>query len=90
MSWHRQTIEVRELAQRASVRSPLAQFAVIPVLDAHQNQQAQDLLRGQPAATSLGFLQAPRPVLPIPGKGASVRLALRDGAEWTSLSFSRR
>lgn len=34
VSWHRQTIEVGELAQRASVGNPLAQFAVIPVLDA--------------------------------------------------------
>ena len=62
MSWHRQTIEVRELAQRASVGNPLAQFAVIPVLDAHENQRAKDLLRRQAAATSLGFLQAPRQI----------------------------
>lgn len=62
VSWHRQTIEVRKLAQRASVGNPLAQFAVIPVLDAHENQPAQDLLRRQAAATSLGFLQAPREI----------------------------
>jgi hypothetical protein len=33
---------------------------MVPILDAHQNQRAQDLLRRQAAATSLGFLQAPR------------------------------
>src|SRR6267378_3529808 len=39
--------------------NPLAQFAIVPVLDAHENQRAQDLLRRQAAATSLGFLQTP-------------------------------
>src|ERR1700704_78421 len=59
VSRHRQTIEVRELAQCASIGNPLAQFAIVPVLDAHENQRAQDLLRRQAAATSLGFLQTP-------------------------------
>src|SRR6266481_3316792 len=59
VSRHRQTIEVRELAQCASIGNPLAQFAIVPVLDAHKNQRAQDLLRRQAAATSLGVLQAP-------------------------------
>src|ERR1700694_1824672 len=54
-----QTIEVGELAQRASIGNPLAQFAIIPVLDAHENQRAQDLLRRQAAATSVSVLQAP-------------------------------
>src|SRR6266851_1803308 len=62
VSRHRQTIEVGELAQGASIGNPLAQFAIIPVLDAHENQRAQDLLRRQAAATSLGFLQAPRQI----------------------------
>src|SRR6266851_1615301 len=35
VSRHRQTIEVRELAQCASIGNPLAQFAILPVLDAH-------------------------------------------------------
>src|SRR5216683_1993830 len=59
VSRHRQTIEVCELAQCASIGNPLAQFAIVPVLDAHENQRAQDLLRRQAAATSLGVLQAP-------------------------------
>ena len=62
VSRHWQTIEVRELAQCASVGNPLAQFAIVPVLDAHQNQRAQDLLRRQAAATRLGLLQAPRQI----------------------------
>src|SRR5260221_2152319 len=62
VSRHRQTIEVRELAQCASIGNPLAQFAIVPVLDAHENQRAQDLLRRQAAATSLGLLQTPRQI----------------------------
>src|ERR1700675_4769199 len=59
VSRHWQTIEVRELAQCASVGNPLTQFAIVPVLDAHQNQRAQHLLRRQAAATRLGLLQTP-------------------------------
>src|SRR6202048_92877 len=62
VSRHRQTIEIRELAQCASIGNPLAQFAIVPVLDAHENQRAQDLLRRQAAATSLGLLQTPRQI----------------------------
>src|SRR6266568_7708310 len=43
----------------ASCRGTGRQFAIVPVLDAHKNQRAQDLLRRQAAATSLGVLQAP-------------------------------
>jgi hypothetical protein len=52
VSRNRQTIEVGELAQRASIGNPLAQFAIVSVLDAHENQRAQDLLRRHAAATS--------------------------------------
>src|ERR1700681_672564 len=62
VSRHRQTIAIRELAQCASIGNPLAQFAIVPVLDAHENQRAQDLLRRQATATSLGFLQTPRQI----------------------------
>ena len=51
---HRPTIEVGKLAQRESVGNALAQFAIGPVLDAHQNQRAQHLLRRQATATRLG------------------------------------
>src|ERR1700716_3408014 len=59
VSRHRKTIEVRELAQCASIRNPLPQFAIVPVLDAPETQRAQYRLRRQAAATSLGFLQTP-------------------------------
>src|SRR5215207_4351270 len=48
---HRLAVEIREPAQRASVSNPFAQFAIIPVLDQHQDQRTQDLLRRQPLAT---------------------------------------
>src|SRR6516164_2965479 len=57
MSRHRHTIEVRELAQCVSIGNPLAQFAIVPILDAHQNQRAQDLLWRQSMAASIGILQ---------------------------------
>src|SRR5258708_36416100 len=59
VSRHRQTIEVRELAQCASIGNPLAQFAIVPVLVANKNQRAQYLLRLQASETCLGVLQAP-------------------------------
>ena len=37
------TIEFRELAQRVSVGDAFAQFAIIPILDAHQYEGAQNL-----------------------------------------------
>jgi len=49
-------IEVGELAQCASVGNPLAQFTIVPVLDAHQNQRAQHLLWRRPLRR-LGLLQ---------------------------------
>src|SRR5712675_3524154 len=55
-------IEVCELAQCASVGNPLAQFTIVPVLDAHQNQRAQHLLWRQAVATGLGLLQTPRQI----------------------------
>ena len=59
MPRHPPRMEVRELAQCASVGNPLAQFAIVPVLDAHQNQRAQHLLRRQTATTCSGVLWAP-------------------------------
>jgi hypothetical protein len=57
-------MEVREPAQRVSIGDPLAQFAIVPVLHAHQHQRAQHLLRRQAAATGLGVLQTPRQIAP--------------------------
>src|SRR6266568_3156463 len=58
VSRHRLRVEVRELAQRDSVSDPFAQLPIVPVLDTHENQRAQNLLRCQSAATSLRVLQA--------------------------------
>jgi hypothetical protein len=41
---HCLAIEVGERAQRQSIGDPFAQFAIVPVLDAHENQRTQDLL----------------------------------------------
>ena len=57
MFGHRITVEIRELAQRQSISNPLTQLAIVPILDAHQNQRAQDLLWRQSMAASVGILQ---------------------------------
>jgi hypothetical protein len=51
-------VEVGELTQHQSIGDPFAQFAIVPVLDAHENQRAQDLLRRQSTATAPRLLQA--------------------------------
>jgi hypothetical protein len=52
--------EVGEPAQRASVGNPLAQFAIVPVLDTHQDQRAQHLLRRQRPVTRIWVLTSPQ------------------------------
>ena len=42
---HRLAVKIRELTQGVAVGDPLAQFAVIPILDAHEDEGAQNLLR---------------------------------------------
>jgi hypothetical protein len=63
---HRRAVEVGELTQRQSVGDPLAQLAIVPVLEPHQNQRAQDLSRRQSAATTSGLLQPARQIAPDP------------------------
>jgi hypothetical protein len=41
-----------------------AQLAIVPVLEPHQNQRAQDLRRRQPVTTAAGLLQAPHQIAP--------------------------
>src|SRR6267142_2479220 len=50
--------QARDHAQRIAVGDPLPQFAIVPVLDAHQHQRTQHLLRRQATATGRGVLQA--------------------------------
>src|SRR5450759_732217 len=46
-------VKLRKAAQRVAIVDPLAQFAIVPVLDAHESQRAQGL-RGSDAATPGG------------------------------------
>ena len=66
MLGYRPAVEAGELAQRQSIGDPFAQLAIVPVLDAHENQRAQDLLRRQTAATTARLLQAADQVAPHP------------------------
>ena len=52
----RRAVEVSELTQRQSIRNAFAQLAIVPVLEPHQNQRAQDLRRRQSATTAAGLL----------------------------------
>ena len=55
---HRRAVEVGEPTQRQSVRDAFTQLAIVPVLDPHQNQRAQNLRRRQSVTTAIGLLQA--------------------------------
>src|SRR3989449_10898048 len=51
-------VKLRKSAQRVAIVDALAQFAIVPVLDAHESQRAQGL-RGSDAVTpGAGVLQA--------------------------------
>ena len=60
----RRAVEVSELTQRQSIRNAFAQLAIVPVLEPHQNQRAQDLRRRQSVTTAAGLLQAPHQIAP--------------------------
>src|SRR5258708_1234052 len=51
---HRRAVEVRELTQRQSIGDAFAQLAIVPVLEPHQNQRAQNLRRRQPVIPEFG------------------------------------
>src|SRR3974390_3162565 len=55
---HRSAVEVGELAQRQSIGDTFAQLAIVPVLQPHQNQRAEDLARRQSAAPTPGLLKS--------------------------------
>src|SRR5215471_3064437 len=61
---HTLPMELRELAQRHSIGDALAQLAVVPVLNALENERAQNLLRRQSAATALWIFQSSREIAP--------------------------
>jgi hypothetical protein len=66
MLGHRIAVEIGELAPRQSVGDPFAQLAIIPVLDAHQNERAQHLRRRQTATALARLLQAADQIAPHP------------------------
>ena len=55
---NRLRIEMREAAQRIAICNALTQLPIIPVLDPHQDQRAQDLWRRQAVPAHLGPFQA--------------------------------
>jgi len=66
MLGHRIAVEIGELTQRQAVGDPLAQLAIIPVLEAHQHQRAQHLRRRQAATAASGLLQTAHQIAPHP------------------------
>ena len=51
-------MEIRELTQGHSLGDTLAQLAIIPVLDPHQNERAHHLTRGEAVAALARIFQA--------------------------------
>src|SRR5207248_6067965 len=63
---HPIAVEVGKLAQRQSVGDPFVQLAIVPVLDAHEDQRAKNLLRRQSTATAPWLLQTSYQIAPHP------------------------
>jgi hypothetical protein len=61
---HRRAVEVGELTKRQSICDALTQLAIVPVLEPHQNQRAQNLCRRQSVTTAIGLLQATHQIPP--------------------------
>jgi hypothetical protein len=60
---HAPAVEVGKAAQGIAVVDAFAQLAIVPVLDAHQDEGAQGLGGGDPVASGVGVLQSPRQIL---------------------------
>src|SRR6266436_4037069 len=61
---HRRAVEVGELTKRQSICDAFTQLAIVPVLEPHQNQRAQNLCRRQSVTTAIGLLQATHQIPP--------------------------
>jgi hypothetical protein len=73
-------VEIGELTQRHTVGDPFAQFAIIPVLDAHQHQRVQHLRRRHSAPPFVRVLQTAHEIAPHPLDHAMLAVKeLRDG-----------
>ena len=66
MPGHLLAVEIGELTQRYSIGDAFAQLAIIPVLQAHQNQRAQHLRRSEPTAAVVRLPEAPHQIAPHP------------------------
>jgi hypothetical protein len=54
----RETVKLSKSAQRVAIVDAVAQFAIVPVLDAHESQRAQYLRGSNAVASGGGLLQA--------------------------------
>src|SRR5580704_17696000 len=52
------SVKLRKSAQRVAIVDALAQFAIVPVLDAHESQRAYGLRGIDAVASGAGLLQA--------------------------------
>src|SRR6201993_1690992 len=61
---YRRAVEVSELTKRQSIYDAFTQLAIVPVLEPHQNQRAQDLCRRQSMTAAIGLLQVTHQIAP--------------------------
>src|ERR1039458_2777911 len=57
---HAVAVEVGKAAQGIAVVDAFAQLAIVPVLDAHEDEGAQGLRGGDPVTSGVGVLQSAR------------------------------
>ena len=84
-------VELGKAAQGIAVVDAFAQFAIVPVLDAHESQRAQGLRGGDAVAPGVGVLQAAHQIQAdlLDQSGVLVQEcsdALQDGVEMDALS----
>src|ERR1017187_647463 len=60
---HAVAVEVGKAAQGIAVVDAFAQLAIVPVLDAHEDEGAQGLRGGDPVTSGVGVLQSARQIL---------------------------
>ena len=76
------TVERGEVPQRVAIRNPFAQFPIIPVLHAHQDQRTEHLWSRQSRPSGRRLLQTPNQIVPHPlHNGAMLVEEIRDRFE---------
>jgi hypothetical protein len=66
MPGHLLAVEIGELTKRYAIGDAFAQLTIIPVLQAHQNQRAQHLRRGEATAAMVRLPEAAYQIAPHP------------------------